>query len=233
MRLAVLIPLLLPVAAHAGSNVCSSLLRAPTVTLELAKPVRQYRQDQTLEELTALAKTSGVEVHQDGVVTGLTRGSQRVMVNAWYETAQLQSGFCLAPHVKITIDRRVVTVSMPKEVPSDSCFFQVTLGHEHKHVAIAENGMDAVLRQEASKLQSELADQVGFQQTLGGAQQKIDQLREYAKQRVDQALERVDQMNSAIDTPEEYARVNGACRGRPEPKQLPWWKRIFSARAEQ
>jgi len=59
--------------------------------------------------------------------------------------------------LKITVDQRVVTVSMPKEVPSESCFFQATLEHEHKHAAIAGDGIDALLRQEAAKLRADLA----------------------------------------------------------------------------
>ncbi|MDC7692567.1 hypothetical protein [Vogesella indigofera] len=231
MRLAFLIPLLFPVVANAGANLCTGLLRQPTVTLELGKPLRQYRQDQTMDELTAVAKSTGVPVSGNGVVTGLTTDRRRIGVRAWYETMQLQSGFCLAPHVKITIDQRVVTVAMPKEIPSNSCFFQVTLEHEHKHAKIAEDGMDAVLRQEAASLQSFLAGQAGFQQTLGDSQQKIDQLKAYAEMRVQRALDRVDQMNADIDTPAEYAKVNGACKGRQEPEKLPWWKRIFNSSA--
>ena len=91
--------------------------------------------------------------------------------------------------------------------------------------------MDAVLRQEAASLQSFLAGQAGFQQTLGDSQQKIDQLKAYAEMRVQRALDRVDQMNADIDTPAEYAKVNGACKGRQEPEKLPWWKRIFNSSA--
>ncbi len=229
MRIVYLLPLLFSAPAFAGSNVCDTLLKKPTVTLQMAKAKRLYRQDQTLDELTAQAKGSGVAVKDTGVVTGLTTDRKRIVVDAWYETAQLQSGFCLSPQARITIDQRFVTVAMPKEIPSKSCFFQVTLEHEHKHAKIAEEAMDVIMREEAARIQTELAGQYGFQQTLGDAQYKIDMLKRNIEQRVQQGLNRLDRMNAGIDTPEEYARVNSACKGRDEPKPLPWWKRVFES----
>ena len=153
MRLAILIPLLFPVASStAANNICASLTKQPSVTLEIGKPVRHYRHDQSFDDLTAQAKSTGVQVRADDVVSGLTSDRRLVRVQAWSEAAQLPSGFCLTPHLKITVDQRVVTVSMPKEVPSESCFFQTTLEHEHKHAATAEDGIDALLCQEATKL---------------------------------------------------------------------------------
>ncbi len=229
MRTVYLLLILLPTPAFAAGNICDTLVKRPTVVLQMVKPQRLYRQNQTLEELTAIAKSSGVAVKDNGVVTGLTTDRKRIVVDAWYETAQLQSGFCLSPQARITIDQRVVTVSMPKEIPSKSCFFQVTLDHEHKHAKIAEEAMDVIMREESARIQAELAGQYGFQQTLGDAQYKIDKLKQHIEHRVQQGLARLDQMNSSIDTPEEYARVNSACKGRDEPKPQPWWKRVFGS----
>lgn len=227
MRLAILPLLFASGTVFAAGNMCGQLVQQPTVALEMGKPTRQYRHDQTLEELTAQARASGTPVREGGVVSGLTTDRRRVQVKAWYSIAQLQSGYCLSPQAKIVIDQRVVTVAMPAEIPSNSCFFQVTLDHEHKHARIAEEMMDRVIREEVSAIQSSLYGQAGFQQTLSDAQSKINRLQANIERRIYVALDRVDRLNGAIDTPEEYARVNSTCKSRPETKPASWWKRIF------
>lgn len=210
--------------ATAGADFCARLVKAPTVSLDLAKPIRRYRHDQSIEDLTAQAKRTGTPVADGGMVTGLTSEVHRLKVKAWFSVAQVPDGFCVSPQALVQLSDRQVTVSLPREIPSNSCFFQATVEHEHKHARIAEDGMDRIVQEEVASIQREFQGQYGYYQNLKNAQSRIDQLRASIERRMQLALDRVEQMNGGVDTPQEYARVQSVCKDRPIPKKSLWEK---------
>lgn len=208
--------------AHAGADFCVPLVSAPTVTLQLSPPQRQYRHDQGVEVLTVLANRAGSPGPDKGAVAGLTSVQQRFQVKAWLDYSQFKDGYCVSPHAQITIIDRRITVSIAKEMVSNSCEYQITVDHEHKHVRVAEVDMDRLVREAVARMNRDIQNEYGFYQDLQHAQAWLDRLPTALEKRVQTTLDKINKINMAIDTPEEYARLDRDC-----PKALSqkrWWQ---------
>ncbi|MDN0082465.1 hypothetical protein QU487_06810 [Crenobacter sp. SG2305] len=210
--------------AFAGADFCARLVKAPSVTLEMSKPVRQYRHDRNIDQLTELARGAGTPVSDGGMVTGLTSSDKMVMVKTAFSVAQVPDGFCVSPQAVVVVSDRHVTVDIAKDIPTNSCFFQATLEHEHKHVHVLEDVMTQTMQDEVASMQRQFRGQYGFYQDLRNAQRSLDEIKASVERRVVLAMDRVERQSAAIDTPDEYARVQSVCKNRPEPKKKEWWQ---------
>ncbi|MTD34184.1 hypothetical protein [Paludibacterium denitrificans] len=73
-------------------------------------------------------------------------------------------------------------------------------------------------------IQREFQGQYGYYQNLKNAQSRIDQRCASIERRMQLVLDRVEQMNGGVDTPQEYARVQSVCKDRSVPKKSLWEK---------
>jgi hypothetical protein len=145
---------------------------------------------------------------------GLTRANfghrSSIEVKGLEDRAGLRA--CARPQVHVELFLRPLVVYVAREYTGDPCRASVIREHEQRHVDVyASYARESVERLSAS-LHRALGNGPQFATTVGEAQQQLDRRIADALEAFMRESERtLAQRQAAVDTPEEYARVSGAC----------------------
>lgn len=125
---------------------------------------------------------------------------------------------CVRPRVSVELFLRPMTVYVAREYADDPCRARTIRAHEQRHVDVyARYANEAV-----GPLTGQLRDVVGsaphYASTVAEAQHGLDRRIESTLEAFMRESERALAARQAqVDTPEEYARVTGACLAASQP----------------
>lgn len=148
-------------------------------------------------------------------VLGLTRTESRVSINVGGRLlTDPASGYeCIAPHIEVRLTYPPIVVYVSREFPPASCAYQEVLAHEMRHL---NTYLDYLPKVEA-RVRTALAQRfegkplyarIGRAQSL--LQREVDRgWMPYIKNE----MAKVEAMQAAIDSPQEYARLGKVCGG--------------------
>ncbi|MGI4844503.1 MAG: hypothetical protein ACRYF7_14420 [Janthinobacterium lividum] len=149
------------------------------------------------------------------LVLGLTRTESRVSIHVGGRLlADEASGYeCIAPHIEIKLTYPPIVVYVSREFRPGSCAYEEVLAHEMRHL----NAYLDYLPQAEARVRQALARRfedkplyarIGQAQSL--LQREIDRgWMPYIKSE----MAKVEALQAAIDSPQEYARLGKVCGG--------------------
>jgi hypothetical protein len=119
---------------------------------------------------------------------------------------------CVRPRVQVDLFLRPMTVFVASEYAADPCRARTIREHEQRHVDVYVGYARESVDRLASRLSEIVGDAPHFASTVNEAQHRIDRRIEDALESFMRESERTLAARQAeVDTPEEYARVTGAC----------------------
>ena len=175
-----------------------------------------YRLDHTrsYHDLTRMKGSA----RRNAYVLGLTHTESRVSIKV--EGKMLSdpaSGYeCIAPRVEVLLYYLPIVVYVGREFPPGSCAYQEVLAHEMRHL---NTYLDYLPKAEA-RVRAALAQR--FQDKplyarLGQAQALLQrELDTGWMSYIRSEMARVETLQAAIDSPQEYARLGKVCAGEVE-----------------
>ena len=121
---------------------------------------------------------------------------------------------CSRPHIVLDLTMAPMTVYVASELADDACSHAAVLAHEMKHVAAFREHMADTAR----KLEAELPQLFGqriitARDAEAGEAQVREALRAFLGEFIAANTAELKERHAAVDSAEEYARVNGACGG--------------------
>jgi hypothetical protein len=121
--------------------------------------------------------------------------------------------YCMRPHFSVKLSYSPIEVYVGREIPHGSCAYAEVVHHEEKHVAAYVRR----LREAAEIVERAMRAYYRNEIFYGDADQLAEQLSYQVKQHwlplAEQQLAAVEEIQQAIDSPEEYARNRAACNG--------------------
>jgi hypothetical protein len=203
------------VAAMGGKRampaICQRQLR-PTEVRVTTTPVK-FSTDLSMPtaRLTEMAATgSGRLVH------GLTRTNMRSLVTVGSNgiSNPLTGAHCLRPIVDVRLAFEPMTVFITSDQRQGSCQFDVTMKHELQHVSVYSAFLDTAATEVAKYLKQHFGNRIYYFESSEQAQKSMS---EETSQRVgpyvEEAMNRVRDLQAPLDTPDEYMRLERACSG--------------------
>jgi hypothetical protein len=195
------------------TSLCESRLR-PTEVRVSTTPVA-YNTDLTVStgQLTQMAgPATGRLVH------GLTRTNMRSVVTVGSNgiTNPVTGAHCLRPIVDVRLGFEPMTVFITSDQREGSCQFDVTMRHELQHVGVYRTFLDTAAAGVEKYLREHFGNRIYYFASSDEAQRKMN---EETSQRigpfVEQSMNRVQELQAPLDTPDEYLRLERACGSRP------------------
>jgi hypothetical protein len=172
-----------------------------------------YRIDNSVGFRSLTAMKGGVRAGQ--YVLGLTRTESHVSINVGGRLlSDPASGYeCIAPHIEIKLYYPPIVIYVSREFAAGSCAYEEVLTHEMRHLNAY---LDYLPRAEArvrTALERRFENKplyarIGQAQSL--LQREIDRgWMPYIKSE----MSKVESLQAAIDSPQEYARLGKVCGG--------------------
>jgi hypothetical protein len=173
-----------------------------------------FRVDNSIGYRTLTAMKGGAPAGQ--YVLGLTRTESRVRIKAGGRLlSDPASGYeCIAPRIEVGLHYPPIVLYVSREFRPGSCAYQEVLAHEMRHLEVY---LDYLPKAE-SRVRRALAARFGDKplyarigQAQGLLQREIDRSwMPYIKSE----MAKVESLHSAIDSPQEYARLGKVCAGK-------------------
>lgn len=124
-------------------------------------------------------------------------------------TAPFSRRYCVRPQVEVTLAVEPLKVAIAREHAPGSCEHGLTLRHEMKHVLVYERFLQEVAAQVEAELKSRIGDQVRHFASRADGERELPLLVERTvKPLIEAGMRQVQQRQAAIDTPEEYMRLD-------------------------
>jgi hypothetical protein len=189
---------------------CEAL--GPTVVVVTAGDAG-YRVDNTRswQQLAQLKRSATPNTY----VLGLTRAETRVSGAANGSMLQDPSGRaeCGAPRIEVALHYEPMVVYIGSELAPGSCAYREVLAHEMRHL---NTYLDHLRKVEAT-VRAALASRFAGKPLYGPAGQAGPQLQRELDGRwaefIRNELAKVEPLQAAIDTPQEYGRLSEVCGG--------------------
>jgi hypothetical protein len=172
-----------------------------------------YRIDNTRSyfDLTRLKGS----VRRGSWVLGLTHTEARVSIKVGGRMlTDRASGYeCVAPRIDVNLYYAPIVIYVSREFPPGSCSYREVLAHEMRHLQTYQDFLpkaEAIVR---ARLAARFASKPLYA--------PIGQARSLLQREVDRSwmpyikreMEKVEVLQAAIDTPQEYARLGKVCAG--------------------
>lgn len=187
-------------------QVCESRLAAASFRVQAAPMQHELDLSQNAAQLGARgAAVAG------RLVLGITSAQMKSTVSAAGNalTAPLSRRYCVRPQVEVTLAVEPLRVAIAREQPPGSCEHGLTLRHEMKHVLVYERFLQEVVAQVEAELKAQIGDQVRHFASRADGERELPLLIERTvKPLIEAGMRQAQQRQAAIDTPEEYARLD-------------------------
>lgn len=208
----------------ASADIKCQLKQSPRVDIAASDTSVRYDHTKTQVELDRLGTDTespygaGVRSHVGGLMSGEVSISQNIRImQEIYPT--LNAGCLYVESIKVNIHLNP-TIYIAKEFTKDSCMYDAVMEHEKKHITVDRQIVNKYTKLIVHGLDAAFKG-FGYAQgpfTKGQlpAQQKIMQefsqgiVQSYAQKMTEERKAR----QQAVDTLEEYNRVNNLCRGK-------------------
>lgn len=152
-------------------------------------------------------------------VLGLTRATSRVNFEIKTSSYIDRSGRweCSSPQITVIYGFSPMTVYVANEFPRGSCPYNEVYQHELRHVKTYQDHLVSIERDLADTLRQRFATGSVWRAPKGQTRLLLEkEMNERWLPFIKREIERVESTQKLIDTPEEYARVSGACGGEIE-----------------
>lgn len=155
------------------------------------------------------------DVRRGAWVLGLTHTEARVSIKVGGRmlTDQASGYECVAPRIDVNLFYAPILIYVSREFPPGSCSYQEVLAHELRHLRTYQD----FLPRAESVVRARLAARFAGKPLYA----PIGQARSLLQREVDRSwmpyikreMEKVEVLQAAIDTPQEYARLGKVCAG--------------------
>jgi hypothetical protein len=150
-----------------------------------------------------------------GYVLGLTRTESRVSIQLDGKVlGDPQSGReCIAPQITVKLSYVPITVYVGREFSPGSCAYQEILAHEMRHLKAYLNHLSKVESVVRAALDQRFAGKPMYA-PIGRVKAALaNEIESEWMPYIKNQLERGEQLQSEIDSPQEYARLSKVCKG--------------------
>jgi len=152
-------------------------------------------------------------------VLGLTLATSRVNFEIKTSSYVDHTGRweCSSPQITVIYGFSPMTVYVAKEFPKGSCPYNEVYQHELRHVKTYQDHLVSIEKDLADTLRQRFATGSVWRAPKGQTRLLLEkEMNERWLPFIKREIERVESAQKLIDTPEEYARVSGACGGEIE-----------------
>ena len=152
-------------------------------------------------------------------VLGLTLATSRVNFEIKTSSYVDRTGSweCSSPQITVIYGFSPMTVYVAKEFPKGSCPYNEVYQHELRHVKTYQDHLVTIEKDLADTLRQRFATGSIWRAPKGQTRLMLEkEMNERWLPFIKREIERVESAQKLIDTPEEYARVSGACGGEIE-----------------
>jgi hypothetical protein len=190
---------------------CESIAPGPSATFTARDS--GYRIDNSLS-YRSLTEMKRPGVH-GGFVLGLTRTESRVSIKVDGKLlTEPGSGMeCVAPRIEVALYYQPIVVYIGREFEPGTCAYREILAHEMRHLKSYLDYLPKVKERVRDRLAGRFDGKPLYAREGGGRdllQHEIDlNWMPYMKAE----MARVEQLQAAIDSPREYARISKLCQG--------------------
>ena len=124
-------------------------------------------------------------------------------------TRRFSGAHCLRPAVRVRMAMEPMTVSIAREYPEGSCSFNLTMGHEQKHVRTYETFLADVTTRVREQLRTRFGERVQYYPSVAEAEKQLEAMtRDTLGPLVGAAMQEVIPLQAAVDSAEEYWRLD-------------------------
>ena len=158
-------------------------------------------------------------VRPENQVLGLTLATSRVNFEIKTSSYVDHTGSweCSSPQITVIYGFSPMTVYVAKEFPKGSCPYNEVYQHELRHVKTYQDHLVTIEKDLADTLRQRFATGSVWRAPKGQTRLLLEkEMNERWLPFIKREIERVESAQKLIDTPEEYARVSGACGGEIE-----------------
>ena len=214
LRLTVLVSILNAAAAWAADE-CDRLPLPSVAVRRLDEPVSL----DTTYGYKSLKVLGAALARPENQVLGLTRATSRVTFEIKTSSYVDRSGRweCSSPQITVSYGFNPMTVYVAKEFPNGSCPYNEVYKHELRHVKTYQDHLVTIEQDLTDTLRQRFATGSVWRAPKGQTRLTLEkEMNERWLPFIKREIERVESAQRLIDTPEEYARVSGACNGEIE-----------------
>lgn len=187
-------------------QVCERKLGPAEVSVEVA-PVR-YDTDfsQSSSQLTARgAQAAG------RIVLGLTETQLKGAISFGGNGVKkpFTGRFCMRPVVAVKLAFEPMRLSVAREQKEGSCEHKLTMDHEMRHMRVYARYLDDLALRINAELKAKLGDRILYFKDTAAADAEMQALTSSTlKPYIENGLAEVQKLQKAVDSPEEYARMD-------------------------
>ena len=170
----------------------------------------------TSRSYRSITGMSAAKHRASGLVLGLTHGVARIEFSVQSLSRFDSSGRweCVSPQIQVTYGYSPLTVYVANEYPEGTCAYNEIYEHEMRHVETYQNHLLAIEYDIVESLNRRFATAVPVTATPGETRRLIEEeLKERWMPYIKQEMDRVDEQQRLVDTPEEYQRLSETCLG--------------------
>jgi len=152
-------------------TVCEARLAPASVAVETEAPAFSVDSSQPSSALTARGAASSGRVTL-GLIE--TRLASTVNFEANGVVKPLSGRYCMRPSVQVKLAFRPMTIYVAAEHPSGSCEFELTLGHEMKHVRVYEEFLAEIAEEIKQDLQQKVGNRIYYFDSTGNVPHAVE-----------------------------------------------------------
>ncbi len=121
----------------------------------------------------------------------------------------LSGRYCTRPSLKVTLSFKPTTVYVARQYPQGSCEFDITMGHEMKHIAVYQRYLDDLAVEVQSEMKEKLGTAISYYDNVELGEKDL-QARTAAVllPYLDRGAVESARRQALVDSPEEYARLD-------------------------
>jgi hypothetical protein len=191
---------------------CAKRLPATRIDVVGMPVVYDTDRSRSYRELTTMSGDAGPGLRALGLTTA------QIGHAAFLETAGIEDTrtgrVCVRPTIRVELTMTPMTVYIGREMAGDPCRDAVILEHEMKHVAVYTQHLADVLDAVRDELATTYGNTVYYFRDRAEAKAETEKaLTLHLSARLAESARHVKQLQTAVDSPDEYARVTGACGG--------------------
>ena len=187
-------------------QVCDARLAPTSIRVEV-EPVRfDTDYSQSSSQLTARG------AHAAGrVVLGLTETRLKSAISfAGNGVVKPVTGrYCMRPSVTIKLAFDPMVLHVAREQPEGSCEHRITLDHERRHMGVYARYLDELAARVERDLKEKFGQRILYFPNTRAAETEMQALTASTlKPYIESGMAEVQQLQKAVDSPEEYARMD-------------------------
>ncbi len=160
---------------------------------------------------------SSAQLSQRGVesagrmVLGLieTKLSSSLSASANGVVKPLSGRYCMRPSLQVRLAFDPTTIYVASEYPKGSCRFDITMGHEMKHLRVYDDFLVKLAAQLETELQAKFGNRIHYFADVGAGGKFLDDTtRTLLGPYLESGMAQVNKLQAAVDSPEEYFRLD-------------------------